>query len=247
MDDKERILMTVIDRLASTALLGRRSSEIAGLIVDSEGEPMPQFVGNYIYKPKPGDIVRCVTGHASPWKLAVLVEARGDGNWLLREIGSDRLCKMGNEMVETLIGIAPSVFYTGHQRRLYDWGRGKAFLAPWNPKADYLVRGGGVEFEGETMRIWVRAHIFSQTRQAKDGPRLYAQPWSVDLPWSKRTRLKDIVAALLEAGFPREWEYTEEEPTQGMAGCTRFTRESLATSLKHVGIAVKDPGEAGRG
>jgi hypothetical protein len=60
---------------------------------------------------------------------------------------------------------------------------------------------------------------------------LYAQPWYVDVPFTEKTRLKDLVGALVGAGFGKDWEYLPEKPNEGTEGVTTFTRDSLQKSL----------------
>lgn len=242
LDDKTRVLMNIIESLLFTMSLGRKDSN--GLWVDYRNEVDAQFADNHLVKPKPGDIVMCSTGRINQWKIAYFVKDCRDG-WggyhLLREIGSDRLCRMSNERLETLIGVPSSLLLDGLRQKIHRWATVEAFSEKYNPKSDYFVRCGGAEFIGDdVIRIWVRPHIVAQEKRAEDGKTLHAQPWSVDVSFSKKTRLKDIVSALIAAGYPREWEYTEDEPTNGMAGCAKITKESLTGTLKNAGLNLKE-------
>lgn len=240
LDDRSCVLMHIIEQLLSTMLLGHKDGN--GLWVGCRGEGRAQFAGDYLVKPKPGDIVMCRTGRVSRWKIAYFVEDCRDG-WggyhLLREIGSNRLCRMSNESLDTLIGVSPNLLLDGLRRKIYGWATVEAFSRRYNPKSDHWIRCGGAEFVAEDIiRIWVRPHIFVQDK-SEDGRTLHAQPWSVDVPFSKKTRLRDIVSALIAAGFPRKWEYTENEPTCGMGGCAKITKDSLTGMLKNAGLGLE--------
>lgn len=232
MNDRERILTQIIARLQSTMLLDHK---VNGLYVDYEGNPGTQFVGTYLVKPKPGDIVQCNTQFEARWKYAFFLEDCGGdrgGYWLLREIGGKATVRMFNESISVLIGISPTLLHEGHQHQLYVWAQ-RAFSTRYNPKADHFTKFGGADFTGDTLRVWVRSHIWI-TEKEVDGKTLYPQPWFVELKWSNKTRLKDIVAALLAAGFPREWEYADTEPDRGPK---KITAETLRGVLNNVGIS----------
>lgn len=225
MNDKDRILTTLVDELASSRLLGRQADGLAGahgIIADHNGFVRAQFLSDYLVRPKPGDIVRCLTSRDHSWKISRFVEDHGGasgGHYLLREIGSQRLCRIGNESLETLVGVHPHLLYEGHQHRVHRWATVSAFQEKHNPSTNnrYAARPGRCEFLGDVVRVWVRAHIFSDEKVV-DGVKLYAQRWHVDVPFTKRTRLRDIVQALTDAGFPREFEYQPEKP----AGLTEW-------------------------
>lgn len=236
--------MNIISYLASTMLLGRKDQQ--GLWSHYDGVAA-QFAGDYLVKPKPGDVVLCKTGHVGPWKVAYFVEDCGGnagGHYLLREIGTDKLCRMGNESLNTLIGVPPNLLLDGLRKKIYRWATNEAFFYRYNKKTDYFIRCGGAEFiEEDVIRVWVRPHIFVMEKRLEDGSTLHAQPWSFDVQFSKKTRLKDIVGAMLAAGFPREWEYTAEEPGRGMGGCAKITKENLVKTMENIGLSVKTGGD----
>lgn len=142
---------------------------------------------------------------------------------------------MGNESLSVLVGMSPEVFYTGRQRKLYEWGVKDAFLRPASKKHDRFVKPGGVEFIDDVMRVWVRPHIFVGEKTI-DGKTLYPQPWFAELKWSDKTKLRDIVNALIDAGFPREWEYAENRSDRGPK---RITRDDLEAALGRAGVAPR--------
>ena len=117
---------------------------------------------------------------------------------------------------------------------------GDCFLKRYNPDADYFKRCGGVDIMPEKMTVWLRAHIWQQEKRQKDGSILYAQPRKFIIPWSKKTRLKDIVGYMREQGFAEDYEWAEVEPTEGMGGCTKITRDTLVKSLESSGISIRE-------
>lgn len=221
MTDKERILSAIISSVANCSNIGKQGND--GVRRDHRGEPYPQFAperggglcpfGDYGVAAKTGDIVLCRTTRNGPWKVSVWVEDfRGGGSAhscvLLREIGSKRLCRMSNEGYSVLVGVEPSLLYEGAKRRVHRYAT-KAFSERYG--GDYFVRCGGVEFDGATLKIWVRPHAWMGARHEDEGLSV-AIPYCVDMKWNSKTRIKDIQAALREAGWPnRKFEYAAKE------------------------------------
>ena len=233
VDDRTRILMSIINRLKSSMVLGRKDTR-NGLWMNYNGEPCVQFIDGHLCKPNPGDIVLCNTGPMSKWKIAYFVEDRMEleGRYVLREIGSDHECFMGNESLSVLVGMSNAFLTDGHKQKIYQWAISKAFSAVYNSKADYFIRCGGAEFiEDDVIRIWMRSHVFMQEKTLEDGTVVYVQPKYVDVKFSKKTRLKDIVKALHDGGFSDDWKYLPQEPKNGMVGCAKITRDDLMKAL----------------
>lgn len=216
MTEKERILSAIIQALTFTMLLGRKN-KLTGIWQDFEGKEEACFASEagswisggkdskYGAEMKPGCIVLCNTSFMSRWKIAEFVEDHrtpdGFGYLLIRELGTSNYCRMGNESFGVLVGMPEHIFYEGHKQKLHKWATCQAFLERYNPNADYLVRPGGAEFEGDTLRIWARPHIWNDSNGT-------AIPWCVEMKWDKKTRLKDIVAALIGGGLgTREFEH----------------------------------------
>lgn len=200
-------------------------------------DPVPQFLpvelAQAINMPlKKGDIVRCVTNPNHPWGISEYIKRLdGYGEFLLREIGSDRLLRMGNEMLDVLRFMDPSRLYTGKKHQLYVWASQKAFMERYNPNADYFKRCGGVEIveDPNELRIWSRPHVWMQGAD-KNG--MFSQPRKMEIRWNKKTRLRDIVVAMNEQGFGDEFEKKPTEPTNGTGGCAKFTKEDIETLVR---------------
>jgi len=183
---------------------------------------------------KKGDIVRCKTNPNHHWGISVYVDKLGYSDWLLQEIGGDAQLKMYNEDLDVLRFMNPTRLYTGHQQKVYQWASSKAFSERYNEEARQFKRCGGVEFDGDILTIWCRAHIFAMERQGDNEEILYAQPKKFTIPWGKTTRLKDIIAAMSEQGFGSDFEYAPEKPTEGQAGYASFTHVAVRKPLRRL-------------
>lgn len=247
MTEKERVLMNIACELGS--VIGCRIETIGQWPIRIRfGNPAPQFVTESAAEAlglplKEGDIVQCVTNSSHDWGISEytgIEETKYSGPvFLLREIGSERICRMGNERLEILRFMPPYLLYTGKKKQVYDWAY-KAFKESGpNPDADYFKRCGGVEFDGDIITIWSRAHVWNQEKQ-KQGDNeetLYAQPRSFSFRWDKKTRLKDMIAAMRAQGFKKDYEWAPEQPSEGMGGCVTLTKERLTTALQAGGVA----------
>ena len=237
MSDRDRVLMNIAVKTAGSVHDKMRQLDIGWSVRFLFDRPAPQFVpaemADQLGMPmKPGDIVRCQTNPYHRWGIAELVKCYGFSDFVLREIGGDALFNMGNESLDVLRFMPESLLYTGAKYRIHEWASGKAFRRPHNPDADHFKRCGGVKFDGDTLIVWSRPHVFGAERQQKGGPTLYAQPRKFTLPWGEKTRLKDIVNAMREQGFAEDFEYAPEEPTEGQSGYAKFTRADIERILK---------------
>ncbi len=198
MTDKERILTHLVNGLASAQLLarGRRYYQ-----EDFERRPGKPAEGYYVHvafyrEPVPGDLVLCQTSGTHPWTVAWFVEwqAKDRGLALLREIGSERLCNMGNESFKPIVGMQPLDLLEGEQRQFYHrvlraFGRGN----------EYAYRFGGLDFpEKRLARIWIRevfgGHLHGSNQESV--------PFSVEIAFDRRAPgVKRILEAMRAAGY----------------------------------------------
>lgn len=191
MDDKTRILTLLVRELASTSVLAT---------IPDVGWSKPVRVA-LLRKPQKGDLVVCATSPLSHWTVAVVHEARSDQECVLREIGSERLCRMGNERFYVLANVAPADLFEGKQqefhlkvRKAFDHGNG-------------LHVFGGLEFDGGTAAVTVRER-FGGLIAGKE-----SVPYVLQIPWRDRPSIKKIVKSLLDAGWmTREFELRDREP-----------------------------------
>jgi len=169
--------------------------------VNYQGDPVAQFV-RFGGQPPVGTIVKCMTNPNHDWGISRFVSAPSSDSlaepYVLREIGSDRLLNMYNEMLHILIGMPEHLLLEGWDRKMYLWAC-KAFTERWNPDADYFnTRMRKARIVGGCLNVRWSPHIISQP----NGKRMFRE---ICIPVSKKTRLKDIVAALRDDDFAREW------------------------------------------
>lgn len=233
--DFERVLMNIAIDTAGSIHDKMKQIKNGWTLRFRFDNPAPQFIPTIMAENigmplKKGDIVKCVTNPNHHWGISVFIEQRGYSDWLLQEIGGDKLLNMNNESLEVLRFMNPSHLYTGKKYQVYKWGY-KAFLERYNKNTDYFKRCGGIEFNEDNLTIWSRPHIWVMER-SKDGITLYAQPKKFTMKWKDKTRLKDIVNSMNEQGFGEEFEYTPEKPTEGQTGYTSFTKSDVEKILK---------------
>ena len=237
MEDRERVLMNIAADTSGSCFDAMKRLEGGWSLRVRFGRPVAQFLPTEMCEKigmsmRPGDIVRCQTNPNHAWGISELVEQTGYSDFVLRLIGGDKLLNMGNESVEVLRFMDPSRLYTGAKFKIYQWASGKAFSARYNPHADYFKKCGGVEFDGDTLIIWCRPHIWAMEKMGENDTQLFAQPKRFTLQWSDKTRLTDIVRAMEEQGFAEDFEFAPEEPTEGQAGYTKITRGDLLEALE---------------
>lgn len=183
LTDRERILLHIINGLQTTLVLaGHLNHERQ--FRSSDGHLYTHFAG---YRdPDPGELVLCFTGNVDEWKVAWFVqwEAKEHGAALLREIGSDRLCRYGNEQFKPVVGLAPDQLLEGAKYEFLQKVH-KAFRRG----GEYGYRYGGLEFTADGMaRVWVRK-VFGSAR------------FPVEMAWSARTSIAAILRTLRDGGY----------------------------------------------
>ncbi len=192
LTDRERILMTIIDRLSGTFMLMRGSVSYFG----PEAYTTPSLgtlvhFANYA-EPKPGDLVLAKTGHVSEWKIGWYVKKRlgSLGGAVIREIGSERLCNYDNESFVPIYGLDPITLLEGDKRAFY-----VKVVKAFRRGDEYVYRFGGIRFEGQEACITIR-EVFGGAL-AGGG----SQPFDVRLVWNKRMSVKRILEAMRAGGY----------------------------------------------
>ena len=247
MTDRERVLLNIAVDTAGTVHDEMVRLKCGWTLRVRFGKPAAQFIPTEMAAQlgmplKPGDIIRCKTNPTHEWGISEFVEQTGYADFVLREIGSRRLLNMYNESLDVLRFMTPSRLYMGAKLRIYNWASSKAFSERYNPHGDYFKRCGGVEFDGDTLTIWCRPHIWAAQKKGGDGGMLYAQPKKFTMQWSKQTKLKDIVNAMLAQGFSDDFEFHQEKPANGQGGYATITRDDLLAVLS--GAANNSTGRA---
>lgn len=185
--DKERILMAVLHRLTMT--YGIRGHQLTF----SEGDAQIQggFSPSSNAGIKPGDLVVCITSGIHPWTVGIAASEYDPhaGGLKVREIGSNRICDVSNDSFYRITGIHPDTFWTYDQNEFV----GKVKKA-YRKLSDWGHRYRGVEFDGETARI-----VIGEVHNGAMGP--VTKPYYITLPWSPKTTIKAIVAAMEAQGY----------------------------------------------
>lgn len=197
MTDKERILMTILNRMHYTQILclfGIREAQFA------DGDNQYVHFGGYDDRPvQPGDLVLCNTTGIHDWKIGWVHEISGDIH-TIREIGSDRLCNISNETFTRIAGLDPSDVLEGDE---YSF-REKVIKA-FRRGDEYMYRFGGVDFlPDKVARVWVR--------EAHGGFGRPSKPFSFEMRWNKKTTIAGILRAMIENGYGTRKFFEEAAP-----------------------------------
>lgn len=199
MNDKERILMSVLERLYFTQVLCLRGDQESKFRDSVDRREYVHF-GAYDDRPiQKGDLVLAQTGRVSDWKIAWVHEVVSFDTCILREIGSNRLCNWGNEKFIRIVGVDSSVLleqdqYIFQQKVIKAFSKGN----------EYLYRFGGVEFpqDGVAM-VWIR--------EAFGGIGKPSKPFSFEMKYNKKTSVKKILESMISNGYgTKEFEKLED-------------------------------------
>lgn len=151
-------------------------------------------------RPQSGDLVLCQTGRIDEWKVSWFVcwEAEEHGIAILREIGSKRECRYGNESFLPIAGLMPDELLEGDRLRFYR----KVILA-FRRGDEYLYRYGGLEFTAKHgARIWIREPFGGLNQDSV--------PFAVDMHWTTKTSAAAVLRAMRSAGYgTRRFEHKE--------------------------------------
>lgn len=190
LTDRERILMTIIDRLSTTFVLAPacRGSWERKNFLDGQGYEYVHFAS--YAEPKPGDLVLAKTGNVSEWKIGWYVEKRFGslGGAVIREIGSDRLCNYDNESFVPIVGLDPIALLEGDKRQFY-----VRLMRAFAKGDEYMYRFGGLRFKGAEAVITIR-EVFG-------GLGAPSKPFDVRMVWNKRLSADKILASLRAGGY----------------------------------------------
>jgi len=203
MNDKERILTVILDRLSLTQTLCL-SGTSEKMFDDRDGRQYAHF-GAYDDRPiQKGDLVLASTGGISEWKIGWVHQVIDRDTIVMREIGGERLCNYGNERFQRIVGIDESLLLEGDRYQFQ-----QKVLRAFRKGDEYMYRFGGVTFldDGQA-EIW--------TREAFGGftPHNPSKPYSFFMKWNKRTSVKRILATMRENGYGTRKFDRNPEPTK---------------------------------
>ena len=184
LTDRENVLTHIIFGLLSTGILSRAVTSFEGNIF---GDRL--HFANY-RKPVAGDLVIGSTGHNGQWKIAFYVEPLPPnmGGAVVRDIATGQLCNYANEDFTPIVGLRESQLYCGLQREIH-----AKVLQAFGRGDEYMYRFGGLKFEGDEVEITIRP--------AHGGFGNGEIPFTVRMPFNKRTSVKAILKTMRDGGY----------------------------------------------
>lgn len=210
MTDKERILMSIIRELSMSQTLApavRMRGYDRENWLDTDGREFVHFA-NYIQDGdlKVGDLVLCQTSGRSEshdFNIGFIHEYVGYGDCVIREIGTNRLCRIGNERFIPIKGLKDYQLWENDKHEFSV----KIHRAFSKGGSDWY-RYGGLEFEGDEAVIWIREKWGGLMNPSK--------PFEVRIKWNKKTTIKAILNAMRDAGYgTRKFDPIEKVPEVG--------------------------------
>ena len=185
MDDKTRILTTIIKELYFSQNRGMAAKKL-------NGEDHVHFSNPYDYEAKVGDLVFCVGSGIHDWTVGFVDSIYENHHFVIKEIGTDRLCNVSNESFSKIKGLNYETLLLGNERKfrtkvLKAFGRGD----------EYWYRYGGVRFDKNHAVIIIR-EAFGGMRKSDDEE---STPFEVEMKWDSRTSIKKILETMIEQGY----------------------------------------------
>lgn len=236
MTDRERILVNIAAELAHEVeyyqrMLCVRQHERQW----SDSARRIRTNWDCIGRPKyeKGDLVVCFTStgrQQNPWLIS-FVEADGckddPRGLLLRAIGTDKLCDYSNESFIRITGIPARLLWEGDQYQF------SVKLNRALRKIDeYMHVFRGLEFPEPN-----RAVVYIGQRWG--GMNNPTKPYTIEIPFTKRTSVKAVIEALENNGFgTREFEPDDGNYQGPMQGLTVITRADVVQTLQASGVNI---------
>ena len=191
MTDKERILLTIINRLyfQYSQKIPWESKPDGVYFAPWMGSVCDGF-GNL----KPGMLVMCMTSrNIHDWTVGILYEKIYDG-WAIKEIGSDRICNVTNEAFIPIEGMSEISLLTGDNFKFY-----QKVLKVFRKSNLFNYRFGGIEIiEKRKWKIFIREAFGGIGLLEKNEESV---PFFCIVEWNKKTAIKFILQKMIEAGY----------------------------------------------
>ena len=150
---------------------------------------------------KVGDLVICQTSGLHRWSVGYVVDINGMSGCTVREIDSSAMCNVSNESFYVVRGMEHDYAMLPEPR----WRFYQKVIKAFKRLDAYMHLFGGLTFNDDgSATIKVRERYWGR-HAAK-----VCVPYEVRVPYSRRTTIKAIAAALLAAGFgTRKFDYEE--------------------------------------
>lgn len=205
MEDKVRILMTIIRELSATqvcAFHACNGKDIPKRNIDSDIEYVHFESTLGSDNVKIGDLVLCETSGIHDFTVGYVQAITGYSDCIIREIGTNRICRVGNERFTKIKGLTKDSLLEGVQ---YKFKR-KVLKAFYWGEHDYKYRFGGLEFTGDKGRTAI-----IKIREKWGGINHTSIPFDVVIKWNTKTTIKSILEEMTKQGYGwKEFEIEEE-------------------------------------
>lgn len=189
MNDRERILTTIIRNLYTTQLFCSRGMSELDFVDKYNGQIYTHFGVNETLPIQVGDLVIGVTGGIADFSIGFVHEIHNTSHMVIREIGTNRLCNYSNESFKRITGLSETELLEGEQYLFY-----RKLLKAFGKADDYWYRFGGTKFHPENIvEVWIRQRYGGLTEPS--------MPFSFTMKWNKRMSIKKIIETMRENGY----------------------------------------------
>lgn len=197
MTNKERVLLELVRELYSTQLhLQLKVPHHPDMWKGFGDREDVHFECSSFDKIQIGDLVLCTSSGIHDWTVGFVHEIL-NSSWhelMIREIGSGRLCKVGNEGFVPIRGMTAEQLWSDVQYEFCKKVK-KAFA-----KLDeYSRRFGGMSYAGKTVAIYVRERYNGMLRLSGTGK--MSVPFKIEIQWDKKMSIKKILELLQAGGY----------------------------------------------
>jgi len=183
MTDKERILINIIRNLYSTQLT------LAITHWKDEKFYKDKVYFDYWNEPKKGDLVLTLSGSINEWTIGFYEEYLGYDEALIREIGTNNICRYGNESFIPIKGLNSISLLERDKYKFYI-----KVLKAFGREDSYKYRFGGLDFkENNEVVIWVREVFGGMIKKTK--------PFDINMVWNKKISIKRILEIMKNNGY----------------------------------------------
>lgn len=187
MTDKERILTYILSRISHTAV---RYSDGYTSKIDND-DVYFQYPKDNANGLKINDIVLCQTSGIHDFTIGYVVSIDGYSEITIRDIASERICKIGNDSFLVLKNLSEEQLLYGDK-----WIMRNKIMKAFAKGDEWLYRYGGVIFEFDIVHIKIRERLALKNRE----------PFIVSMRWDRTTTIKSILQAMRDGGYGTKWE-----------------------------------------
>lgn len=187
MTDKERILTYILSRIsyASTRYSDGYTAKI------NDDDVYFQYPGSNAHDLQINDIVFCQTSGIHDFTVGYVVSIDGYSEITIRDIASERTCKIQNDSFLILKNLSEEQLLYGDK-----WIMRNKIMKAFAKGDEWLYRYGGVKFENNIVHIKVRERHALKKRE----------PFIISMQWDNKTTIKAILQSMRDGGYGTKWE-----------------------------------------